>query len=88
VTKRVVRARLGYAIAIFFAGLVLAAGLFAVLNGPMEQIMTYNTAQADTEAAQTGLGWLNDAWAMAPWAVLGLSMVQLVVADSLEARRP
>jgi hypothetical protein len=69
-----------YNIIVFFATMILAAGLYIVLEPAADTILTMAESRTDTQAAADGQQYLRFAWMNAHLIVLAVGLLQLLVA--------
>lgn len=74
------------ALIIFLGSLMAAALLIAAFNSPFESIMSTATTVGASGEAQAGRNIINDAWALLPFGVVLLGLIQLIGAAARESR--
>lgn len=80
------RARLGVAIIVFFAMIVLGALLWTLLNEPLTSVLDYGTAYSDSSTTDKYLGFLESIWGYALFIVLFISGMYVVGRGVIEGR--
>jgi len=73
---------------IFVAGVVLAALFGAVLNQFANPLLTQTSESASSAYAATGVGWMQDIWALMPVIVLALLVFGLLVGTIVRRNVP
>lgn len=81
------RRAIAYNIGIFLGTLIIGAGLTIVLNDPQAMLIDYHAGMADVEAANTGRGYVVDAWNAVPWLIMVLGLLQLLGAVAYKSGR-
>lgn len=79
---------LAYNLLIFVASIIIAAMLFAVLNGPQADLLSAAEAQTSTQASARGLGVIEQAWSALPIVVFLLGGIQFIAGAVRESRAP
>lgn len=85
---RTVRTGLGYRLMLFGGLFIVASMLFAVLNGPFDSIITQASANTNSTQAETGIGWVEQAWKHKAFIVAALGAIGITAGAVIESRRP
>jgi hypothetical protein len=86
---RRVRASLGhgYVLLLFALTLIFAAAMLAMFNEPFDAVMTSAAAKSQTNASDTGITWINQAWTWAPIFAMLLALVMVIAAAVIQSGR-
>ena len=69
----------------FAIAIIVGAIMLTVWETPLDIVFTQAKANTETQAAATGIGYLEDAWGAAPFIILGLATV-LILARAASQR--
>lgn len=78
---------IAYNIGIFVGTLIIGAGLMIILDDPQAMLMDYHAGMADVPSADTGRGYVGDAWGAGPWFIMVLGLLQLLGAVAYKSGR-
>lgn len=81
------RRAIAYNIGIFLGTLVIGAGLMIVLDDPQAMLIDYHAGMTDVKVADTGRGYVVDAWDAGPWLIMVLGLLQLLGAVAYKSGR-
>jgi hypothetical protein len=79
------RGALAFHIVVMFGGLAMAGVLFILLDPLVRQFLNLAASSTSSQAATEGQNYVAEAWANAHFIVIGLSVLQLIVAAVYEA---
>jgi hypothetical protein len=79
------RGALAFHIVIMFGGLAMAGVLFILLDPIVQQFLNLAASKTTSQAATEGQNYVVQAWSNAHFIVIGLSVLQLIVAAVYEA---